>query len=819
MATNATVDLRNFTPEIIKSQDLWGDFLDTVSDELDLMRVEIEKKNRLFEVELYDDVYELINIARSLGYKPNLIIREDLDYVRQEVESIVFKIKNKATYSYYNYLFKLIPKKGTVYILFQDYLTLVRAIDWSTTFTNLFTHDITKPFSNVESILHYDEYQDKPVELDALILFYLDSIEKWYLDQDIVIKPTQHLAIEYQIDELLQNDNNEDVLMRADYLAYMKEGVNYGRKVTNVPHVGFNVSFLMGEQGFFDTFSDDENYSIPDLKIACSVTDGYKDSIPQDLIYLDDTPQSNLDEEPYWSLDQETEIVITKTLEERFKYIAVGTGDKSLFSKNYLSLVTDLNIHMSFEDKHTTSFEDNAINNYTANASGSFTLEQGISGKTVNYNGTDTELVVNDFVSSSSDKDINFWIIPESTGQVDTDPRFIYQSGYIDVFYNTSNETIDCIFTGDSSSITAQSNTITTNDFNTNTYFVSIKIDSDSDELSLYIDNTIQGSAVDISGIGLYNSSEDLYFGSKNGLNFFTGKIDEFRIYGKNLIDSDRQYLFDKHLGSLRYLDNEVFRKEISTNQINSSSNWNGVVGTIPANTTNNERIAVGDGTTKHFTGTLDYTNLYPGYLTMEYYSFPNWYHVTTNDKGEFVGDAITGTINYVDGTYDFITEKEIQILYELISHNTSESSLNYGMNHSNIVPETTHLVYSISDTNYDVVDIDNLDGTGSFPVADGITASTITYATGHIEVTFSPTSTDSDSDVYTYYSYIADSTPSANSELLVEYKLIDSLEITEAAIINEQGEVSIYATFPKSEFDSILNHIGLNFFVRKLSS
>jgi len=818
MATNAIIDLKNFTPTMVKNQDLWGDFLDAVSDELDNIRVEIEKKNRLFEVELYDDIYELIDLARSLGYAPNLILREDITYVRQEVESIVFKIKNKATYSYYNYLFKLIPKKGQVYILFQDYLTLVRAIDWSTTFTNLFDHDITIPFSDMVSILHYDEYQDKPVELDALILFYLDSIEKWYLDQDIVIKPTQHLAIEYQIEELLQNDNSEDVLMRSDYLAYLKQGVDYGRKVTNVPHIGFNVSFLMGEQGFFDTFSEDENYSIPDLKIACSVTDGYKDSIPQDLIYLDDTPQSDLDEEPYWSLDQETEIVISQTLEERFNTIAVGTGSKNLFSKDYLSLVTDLNIHMSFEDKHTSTFVDNTINNYIANASGTFTLEQGVSGKTVSYNGVDTELVVSSFISSSENKDIDFWIIPESTGQITTDPRFLYHLSYIDVFYNTSGETIDCTFYGDSGDVTTHSNTIDITTFNATTYFVSIKIDSDNDELSLYIDNVLQGTVIDISGIGVYNSAQDLYIGSQNGSNFFTGKIDELRIYGKNLVDSDRQYLFDKHLGSLRYLDNEVFRKRISTNQINSSSNWNGVVGTIPANTTNNERLAIGDDVTKNFTGTLDYINLYPGYLTMVYYSFPNWYSVTTNDKGEFVGDAITGTIDYVNGVYDFTTEKSISILYELISSNVAETNLDYGMSNSNITPETTHLNYFISDTNYDVVDVDNLDGTGSFPVANGITASTITYATGHISVTFSP-STDSDSDIYTYYDYIADSTPSNDTELIVEYKLIDSLEITEAAIINEQGEVSIYSTFPKSEFNSILSHMGLNFFVKRIDS
>jgi len=556
-----------------------------------------------------------------------------------------------------------------------------------------------------------------------------------------------------------------------------------------------------------------EVYSIPDLKIACSVTDGYKDSVPQELIYLDDTPQSDLDEEPYWSLDQETEIVITKTLEERFKYITIGTGKKSLFSKDYLSLLTNLNIHMSFEDKQTTSFQDNAINNYVAEASGSFTLEQGISGKTVEYNGVDTELVVSGFVSSSSNKDINFWIIP--TTQVDTDPRLIYQSGYIDVFYNTSNETIDCIFTGDSGFITAQAKNISVNDFNNTTYFVSIKIDTDNDELTLYLDNYVEDIKT-LANIGLYNSAQDLYIGSKNGSNFFTGKIDELRVYGKNLIDADRQYLFDKHLGSLRYLDNEVFRKRISTNQINSSLNWNGVVGTIPANTTNNERLAIGDGVTKHFTGSLNYINLYPGYLTMNYYSFPNWYHVTTNNKGEFVGDAITGTINYITGTYDFITEKEIQILYELISHNISESSLNYGMNYSNIVPETTHLVYSISSTNYDIVDTDNGDGTGSFSNLG--TTGTITYATGYLDITFNG-STDSNSDIYTYYTYTADSTPSSNSELLVEYKLIDSLEITEAAVINQQDEISIYATFPKYKCDSILNHIGLNFFIKKIDS
>jgi len=563
MATSAIIDLKNYVPSIIKSQPLWNDFLDVVSDELDLMRVEIEKKEKLLNIELYTDIEELLALGRSLGYSANLLLMDELStedqllFVQQEISSIVFKIKSKATYAYYNYLFKLIPRLGTVFILFSDYLLLARAIDYDTTFTNLATHDWSLPFTGVKSILHYDDYNDVAVSLDADPSFDLDSEKVWYLDQDIITTPTQHLALEYIIDSLVQNEESENCLLTDKHLKYLTTGVNYGRKATNTPHIGFNLSFLMNKDGDFAHYSSDANYSIPLLETACAVTNNFD--------------------------------FIGTSIAENFNYIAVGTG--------------------------------------------------------------------------------------------------------------------------------------------TNT------------------------------------------FG-----------------------------------GDINNLDNEVYRHRLSTNQIKEDTYWIGS-GIYPYNSISNEVLAVGDDSFIELSNTLNYNNLATGTLNINYYSFPNYYVITSDKKGNLIGDAATGNIDFKTGDYNIIFSKDFYVLKEEVSIG-GVSSINHTASNTNLKPSSIGLNYTISGTRYDMI-LDN--GSGEF-ISIGIASSSIDYALGIISVTF--TGTTDVEEIYISYYHTKSSKPTSGINVEAKYKVQSGLEITEAALLNVDGLVTAYATFPKSEVDGIFNHMSMQFFV-----
>jgi len=800
MATTAVLDLRNFTPNIIKDQELWGDFLDVVSDELDLLRLEIEKKKRWFQTNLYTDETELINLGKSLGYTPNLLLDDSIQFIRSEIDSIVFKIKNKATYAYYNYLFKLIPREGEVFTLFQDYLNLCRAFDFPSTIASLLIHDIATPFVGAVSILHYDTYIDEPVLLDAVPYFELDADILWFLDQDIIIKPTQHLVIEYPIDQLVQNAIAEDVLITADYLAYLGVGVEYGRKVTNFPHVGINLSIPMGKTGFCNEQSVAENttqgtsafqYTIPLLKTYGVVTDAYR--LIENAVPIEDPPV----------------ITILNPIEDTFVHLAVGTGTKEFFRIDNQPLMTDLDVHISFEDNaNTTTFKDNYDAALEANViAGTHTVGDGISGKTIIWNGTDTEVEVAGLTLDDDDREWTIWV--DAIAQLDTDPKFVFSNGYFDLYYDTTAEEITCIVTGGTAPATV-SFAMTPATLIAGEFMISIEFIQGA-TVKLYIDGVEKDSA-SVAGIGTFTlAAGSIFLGCDNvSGSFYTGKLDEFRIYSKALDSADRLNLFNRKLGTMNYLANEVYRKEISSNQIVGNINYEIGVGTIPANTINEEILAAGDDVTEVFTGTLNQIGLLPGHLDIAWYSIPDDHTVSANKKGQLIGTHGVGTIDFETGEYSLTTRKAYPILHEVAGTGII-TNLIYTTANLNVVTNSLSVHYTISTIEYTAID----DGVGGI-TGTGITAGTIDYDTGDIDITFSPTATDAGTDTWIEYEYDLIAIPATGSNVTAEYTLANNLEITEVALLNADGVATVYANIPKAEYASFVNHTGFQFFVEQ---
>ncbi|MFW6225388.1 MAG: hypothetical protein ACOC3V_00350, partial [bacterium] len=298
------------TPGIISSQQRWKDLLEVLEGELDSVKDYFKKDIEYLNLDNYSDIEELVILSKSYGYSPSLVLKEDIDFVKHEVASIYYKIVTKATYEYFNYVFKLIPYPGVVVSLYKDTMKLIRAINFGETLDKLSTSALDEPFIRTVPILHFDTITIETLRLDSNPLLYLDNtIFPWNLDQGTLIKPTKHICLEYEANELITYESKEYILIPS-YFQFLTEMALYGKKVTDVPHVGVILNFIMDESGIYNVYTGSD-YSNDTLKTKSAITDNY-------IYYAQGEAMENI-----------------------FYKIKVGTGTKT-FPKNSILSVTSL---------------------------------------------------------------------------------------------------------------------------------------------------------------------------------------------------------------------------------------------------------------------------------------------------------------------------------------------------------------------------------------------------------------------------------------------------------------------------------------------
>lgn len=769
------IELRNILPGILKVTDVWPDLMDAITEELTLLQTEMEKKSYYLNVDEYTDKEELLDLSRSLGYSPNLLLDDSLPFVQKEVRDIVFRIKNKSTYFYYEYVFKNINELGNIYILFKDEVKLVRAVDEEGILTILNSHDLTIPFTEFNEILHFSEYLDDLVELDAG--FFLDQSPTWYLDQSIVVKTTNHLAIEYAVDELI-TINGTEYIITSDYLQFLSKMVDYGRKATQIPHVGAQLSLMMDESGFYNNISHG-TYSIPLLKTNCSVTSQYDSSFNT-----------------------------VETENTQFYKAVVGIGQKTFPDYQYTGILDDLVFWYSFDNVDTTTnVIPDLADNYDGVVNGSYIEIDGISGKTLYLNGINTEIQVTNLGLNQDNHSILFWLKGDILGQSYNSARILYMNGTLNIYYDNIAKKLSCTLIGTSSSETVEySGEIIDTEI-----FVSLIINTNNNTLNLYIDNQLADFA-DISTIGTFGNVGDLYIGSQNGSNYFKGYIDELRVYNKLIGTTTRQYLYDSKVGSLIRLANKIYEQEISPSQIFVDDDWKICYFSIPGRYITEEVIAIGDGSTYTFSGYTAYSQISDGSLTVQYTSSPTAYEITTNKQGSFIGDRVSGSVDFETGQYTLNMYKTYLQKSETVIEGATSQIIGYTTDFGNIEEESFHLYAYLGDTLYDIVD----DGNGNL-TGTGITSGTINYTTGELNVTFTG-ATDSNRDITCKYYYRLFSTPDALTEVTISYRTEQDIQIKEVGIENIDGDVVAYATFPPAQFYSVLNHMSFQFIINRTS-
>ena len=101
-------------PINMKNQ-LWIDFFDCLQEEFLLIKTEIEKKKFLYDIDNmdYERMLEIVNLFK-IPFNVSVDNRES--FLREEIKSLSFRLKNKATLKIFRSFIKRMERRGDVYI-------------------------------------------------------------------------------------------------------------------------------------------------------------------------------------------------------------------------------------------------------------------------------------------------------------------------------------------------------------------------------------------------------------------------------------------------------------------------------------------------------------------------------------------------------------------------------------------------------------------------------------------------------------------------------------------------------------------------------
>ena len=638
------LDLKQRAPKFLQGVSLWSQFLDSVTTELLLLQNQMSLKESYLDIDSYTDIDDLIEVGKWFGYDLIRSLNEnDLDYSKQDIKSIVYKIKKKGTLQYYNYVFNLVPYTGKVYSLVYETAVdkMWKAIDLVSSSSILSSsHDITTPFLQMESVVSNGYTYSNKYGIDA----YLQYLE----DNSVTVRRTQGLTFEYLLKSVLLNDSTE-YLMYDNYFHYLEQAINYGRKITIIPHVGCQLNIRTDETGYFDSNDPGASYSVADLQMQ-STTTGFYDGDATVQLYLDDNRL--LDSPVQWYLDNDDETVFGKTSAEKFYYFYAGNNSNSLIplsDTEYYSLNNNITLYYPLDQEKGRTVTDIGPNEDDGKIYGEYSYVDGIVGNGLQFDGISTTIYHENYVSVYTDTTYCFWLKGLESAQLNTS-IYLWEHS-ITITFNTTTNLLTVTIAGLLSTVTL---TKTIDLLDDTERFVLVSLDIDGNAL-LYINNVLQDT-VAISAIGEISSAGDLYIGSSDGNYAFKGIMDEIRIFSYILTSAQRTYLYSTPPNSLATMGNLIYRQRVSENQIYEDSDRYIIQGWVPSKTVNQEIIAEGDSSTNLFSGTLFYDDIIKTSITITYTSGGIEKTITDNGEGS-IGDLMysgsdIGNITYLTGVW-----------------------------------------------------------------------------------------------------------------------------------------------------------------------
>lgn len=247
-------------PKVLQN-DFWLEFVDAVEKEIALY---VDYLSDIKETWYIDKMESdrLIEIGQTLNVPLDANVNNDTEFLREEVRAIPFKIKYKATATLYLSFLTAVEKNGTLFIYFYTGDNLVR--DSEDLLQSIVGHTET------ESLFHESKLNFSGLTIQDILLDTGETLDDgWTLDTFLSQRNTCHTALEYYCNEVITKDGT-DYLMTDDYLSYLFNSMYWGKKGSEVPHIGCQVSGIADSAGTYNTM---------DTGLKCATNGNYNPAV------------------------------------------------------------------------------------------------------------------------------------------------------------------------------------------------------------------------------------------------------------------------------------------------------------------------------------------------------------------------------------------------------------------------------------------------------------------------------------------------------------------------------------------------------------
>jgi len=248
-------------PPVLKGT-IYQTFLEAIAEEISLFRDQMyQQKTSFYDPEKMEKE-RLIQISENFGVPFSTVVRDDLDFLRQEVNNIGFKLFYKGTPTLYKSFFLSIDRIGQMFIYTYSSASNYLQRSMKDPCDSAASTDKNLPF------LFKSKNDFSGVVKDFLTLdsgFILDDSPAFKLDTSNSKISSNHIGLEYFIDRIIRK-NNKDYLMTDEYLLFLSENINWGRRCKEVPHIGSQLSIQTDLSGKINFLFPDQEFSVPSLK-------------------------------------------------------------------------------------------------------------------------------------------------------------------------------------------------------------------------------------------------------------------------------------------------------------------------------------------------------------------------------------------------------------------------------------------------------------------------------------------------------------------------------------------------------------------------
>lgn len=464
---------------------------------------------------------------------------------------------------------------------------------------------------------------------------------------------------------------NINLLINSDYFHYLEQGVEYNRRCPIIPHTGVFLSAdIAPSRGSDFYYPNEENYTIPDLKIKAITSSSYnRKIILTTLSKLDNAFNSEgnpsgeenykLDSTIKWFLDSDSSQATS--LINNIKYIACGNkalniineAYNQIFNQGYISFYYNLN-----SDDYSHEITDLSSNNIDCDVVGSDIKIDSIISKSLNFNGetyAHSQSSLN--INTSLKYTMGLWFKANSEGQ---NLGTIFDS-FVNISYNYENKKIkigslffDC----------------SENDY----HFVCLLFKQD--KILIYLDNQFLGEFEFIIDV----TSSEIYLGVDSSIdNYFYGELDNIWLMNKELTTDEISYIYENKISLISHMGNRLSYYELYDDEKYEDDNYNIIQSYIKSMDISNE-ITMLDNTSESIHTYSYKTRFYPispSYFSMSYTdSLANTVTIQSNKNGDFynkdTGKIITGNIDFKNGVWNLakstiksVSQKPIVVISE----------------------------------------------------------------------------------------------------------------------------------------------------------